>query len=444
MQTEAFEKKLWLSSPTMHGDELRYVKEAIETNWVSTVGANIDELERMTAEYLGMQHAVALSCGTAALHMCVKLAAERINPGAKPGNSLAGQKVFCSDMTFDASVNPVVYEGGEPIFIDTEYETWNMDPEALEKAFEMYPDVKLVVLAHLYGVPAKMDELIGICRKHGALIVEDAAEAMGAAYLSAFGASGDSQRPAAEPDRTGAVRQSRTFRKCGSFGDYIAVSFNGNKIVTGSSGGIFLTNDGDDADKVRKWSTQSREAAPWYQHEELGYNIIAGVARGNMLHIDEHIAQKKAVYLRYREGLRDLPVQMNPYIGDIMEPNFWLSCLLIDRDAMCRQMRGEKEYLYQSEPGRSCPQEILDALAAVNAEGRPIWKPMHMQPVYRMNPFVTRNGNGRAGSNAYIDREAVPDVGADIFERGLCLPSDNKMTEEEQDRVIGIIRECFW
>lgn len=418
-----FENKVWLSSPTMHGDELSFVREAIETNWVSTVGKNIDELERHTAEYMGMRYAVALSCGTAALHLCVKLAAQRLYPGEREGNFLLGKRVFCSDMTFDASVNPVVYEGGEPVFIDTETDTWNMDPAALKKAFEMYPEVKLVVLAHLYGIPAKMDEIVSVCREHGALIVEDAAEAMGARYEGSV-VSG----------------------MCGSFGDYAAVSFNGNKIVTGSAGGMFLTNEQADAEKVRKWSTQSREAAPWYQHEELGYNyrmsnIVAGVARGNLLHINEHIAQKKAIYERYRKGLRGFPVTVNPF-EDKSSPNYWLSCLLIDRDALCPQVRGEKDYLYCSEPGKSCPQEILDALAAFNAEGRPIWKPMHMQPIYRTNAFVTVEGNGRGRSNAYIAGSGA-DVGADIFKRGLCLPSDNKMSLEQQDRIIDIIHRCF-
>ena len=425
-----FESKVWLSSPTMHGEELRFVTEAIETNWVSTVGKNINELERMVAEYIGVKYAVALSCGTAALHMCMKLAAERINPGAKPGNSLAGQRVFCSDMTFDASVNPIMYEGGEPIFIDTERDTWNMDPVSLEKAFELCPDVKLVVLAHLYGVPAKMDEIIRICKAHGALIVEDAAEALGATYRSMTGDAG----------------QIGVNKKCGAFGDYAAISYNGNKIATGSSGGMFVTNSKADAEKVRKWSTQSREAAPWYQHEELGYNyrmsnIIAGVARGNMLHIEEHIADKKRIYERYKSGLADLPVSLNPF-EDESTPNYWLSCLLIDEDAMCEQVRSGKHYLYKSTAGKSCPQEILDAIAAFNAEGRPIWKPMHLQPLYRMNSFVVRDGNGRARSNAYIEGEGA-DVGADIFKRGLCLPSDNKMREDQQDKIIEIIHRCF-
>ena len=423
-----FQSKLWLASPTMHGEELKFVAEAIETNWVSTIGENINELERMIAEYTGVKHAVALSCGTAALHMCMKLAAERINPGAKPGNSLAGQRVFCSDMTFNASANPILYEGGEPIFIDTERDTWNMDPECLEKAFELYPDVKLVVLAHLYGIPGKLDEILRICKAHGALLVEDAAEALGTTYRLDGGKNG-------------------IVKKCGTFGDFGVISFNGNKVVTGSAGGMFITDNQADADKVRKWSTQSREAASWYQHEELGYNyrmsnIIAGIARGNMLHIDEHIQSKKAIYERYKTGLSDLPVTMNPFDAEKSSPNCWLSCLLIDQDAMCEQIRSGKHYLYKSEPGKSCPQEILDALIAFNAEGRPMWKPMHMQPLYRMNGFVVRDGNGRARTNAYLASEAN-DVGADIFNRGLCLPSDNKMTAEQQDRVIEIIHRCF-
>ncbi|MCR5781233.1 MAG: DegT/DnrJ/EryC1/StrS family aminotransferase [Clostridia bacterium] len=418
-----FDKKVWLSSPTMHGEELEFVTEAIKTNWVSTVGANINELERMCAEYTGMKYAVGLSAGTAALHLSTRLLAQKLYPGMPEGNFLLGKKVFCSDMTFDASVNSILYEGGEPIFIDTETDTWNMDPVALEKAFEMYPEVRLVVLAHLYGVPAKMDEIRNICDKHGALIIEDAAEAMGADY------SGET-----------------VSGKCGGFGDACVISFNGNKICTGSSGGMFLTNSLADADKIRKWSTQSREAAPWYQHEELGYNyrmsnIVAGVARGNMLHIGEHIAQKKAIYERYKQGLADLPVSVNPF-EDKAKPNYWLTCMLIEPEYMCREVRGERDYLYSSEPGKSCPHEILDALAAFNAEGRPIWKPMHMQPIYRMSGFVTREGNGRARSNAYIAGDGA-DVGADIFARGLCLPSDNKMTAEQQDIVIDIIHRCF-
>ena len=404
-----FERKIWLSSPTMHGEELLYMKEAYETNWMSTVGENINQVEQMTCEKTGCKYAVALSSGTAALHLAVKLA------GVKPGD-----RVFCSDVTFGATVNPVKYEGGVPVFIDTEYDTWNMDPVALEKAFRMHRDVKVVVVAHLYGVPGKIDEIRDICERNGAIIVEDAAESLGATYKGV---------------------------QTGTFGRYNVISFNGNKIITGSSGGMFLTDEKEAADKVRKWSTQAREDAPWYQHEEVGYNyrmsnVIAGVVRGQYPYLEEHIRQKKEIYLRYREGLKDLPVTMNPYDGENSEPNFWLSCLLLDREAMCRQVRGEREALYLPEPGKSCPTEILETLAAHNAEGRPIWKPMHLQPIYRMNDFVTVQGNGRGRTNAYLAGEAV-DAGADIFERGLCLPSDNKMTVAEQDRIIEMIKSCF-
>ena len=418
-----FKHKVWLSSPTMHGEELKYMTEAYETNWMSTVGANIDAIEKEIADYVGVKYAVALSAGTAALHLAVKLAGERLYGQAKPTTgTLAGHRVFCSDMTFDATVNPVAYEDGEAVFIDTEYDTWNMDPIALEKAFELYPDVKLIVIAHLYGTPGKIDEIRRIADAHGALIVEDAAESLGALYKG---------------------------RETGSFGDYSCISFNGNKIITGSSGGMFLTDSKADADRVRKWSTQSREAAPWYQHEELGYNyrmsnVIAGVVRGQVPHLSEHIGQKRAIYERYKAGLSDLPfVHMNPYDEKNSVPNFWLSCLIIDPDHLCRTVRGEKEPLYISEPGKSCPTESLEAIASINAEGRPIWKPMHLQPVYRMNPFVTVRGSGRGQSNAYIDEGAAADVGADIFARGLCLPSDNKMTPEEQDVIIQVIKACF-
>lgn len=410
MGLKPFEKKIWLSSPTMHGEEWQYVAEAYRSNWMSTVGANIDEVEKMACEKIGCQCAVALACGTSALHLAVKLA------GVKEGD-----RVFCTDMTFAATVNPVMYEKAKPVFIDTEYDTWNMDPVALEKAFERYPDTKVIIVANLYGTPAKLDELCVIAEKHGAIMIEDAAESFGASYKG---------------------------RQTGTFGTYNAISFNGNKIITGSSGGMLLTDDLEAANKARKWSTQSREDAPWYQHEEVGYNyrmsnVIAGVVRGQFPYLEEHIAQKKAIYRRYKEGLKDLPVSMNPYIEDVMEPNFWLSCLLIDESAMCKQVRSDSEACYGKEPGKTCPTEILETLANYNIEGRPIWKPMHMQPLYRMHPFVTAEGNGRARSNAYIHAGKAADVGADIFHRGLCLPSDNKMTVEEQNVVIDIIRSCF-
>ena len=417
---EPFRNKVWLATPTMHGEELKYVTEAYETNWMSTVGKNINEVERIAAEKAGGRYAVGLSCCTAALHLCCKLAGERLygKPAISHG-ALEGIRVFCSDMTFAATLNPVVYEGGIPIFIDTDEASWNMDPVALEKAFEMYPDVKLVVSAELYGFPGRMDKIKQICETHGALLIEDAAEAMGATIDG---------------------------RQCGSFGDYSAISYNGNKIITGSSGGCLLTNSIDDANKARKWSTQARENAAWYQHEEVGYNyrmsnVIAGVVRGQYPYLEEHIAQKKAIYERYREGLMGLPVQMNP-ITEGTEPNYWLSALIIDKDAMCKQVRSDTETCYRPEHGKSCPTEILDAISSINAEGRPIWKPMHAQPMYRMNPFITVDGNGRARTNAYI-AGGVEDVGMDIFARGVCLPSDNKMTPEQQDRIIEVIRACF-
>lgn len=421
MEITPFEKKIYLSSPTMHGDELTYMTEAYETNWMSTVGANLQAVEEQACAKIGCRYAVALSSGTAALHLSMKLAGLELYGMPPTGHGyLEGKRVFCSDMTFAATVNPVVYEGGIPVFIDSEYDTWNMDPAALEQAFQLYPEVRLVVIAHLYGTPAKMDELKAICDAHHAMIIEDAAESLGAAYKGV---------------------------QTGTFGRYNCISFNGNKIITGSSGGMFLTDEKNAAEKVRKWSTQSRENAAWYQHEELGYNyrmsnVIAGVVRGQFPHLEEHIAQKKAIYERYKEGFSDLPVQMNPFDSTISEPNFWLSCMLIDREAMCRQVRSEQEALYVSEPGKSCPTEILEKLARLNAEGRPIWKPMHMQPMYRMHGFVTRCGNGRAQTNAYRDENAV-DVGMDIFQRGLCLPSDNKMTREQQDVIIEAIRSCF-
>ena len=409
MEIKPFKEKVWLSSPTMHGDEIKYVEEAYKTNWMSTVGKNINEVERLACEKINCKYAVALSSGTAALHLAVKLA------GVKPGD-----KVFASDMTFAATVNPIVYEGAIPVFIDTEYETWNMDPVALEKAFELYPEVKVVVVAHLYGTPGKIDEIKEICDRHNATIIEDAAESLGATYKG---------------------------QQTGTFGKYNCISFNGNKIITGSSGGMFLTNSEEAANKVRKWSTQSRENAPWYQHEEVGYNyrmsnVIAGVVRGQFPYLEKHIEKKKSIYERYKEGLKNLPVKMNPIDFANSEPNYWLSCMIIDKEAMSKQVRGEHDYLYTKEKGKSSPHEILEKLASINAEGRPIWKPMHMQPIYRMNPFVTKNGNGRGQTNAYIAGK-IQDVGMDIFNRGLCLPCDNKMTKEQQDIIIEAIKECF-
>lgn len=411
LQLEKFEKRVYLSSPTMYDTSMQYAMEAYHTNWMSTVGKNLEVLEDNICKKVGCKYAVALASGTSAIHMAVKTAAKKIYGIPNPTKgSLEGKFVFCSDMTFDATVNPVVYESGTPIFIDTEPDTWNMDPVALSKAFELYPEVKIILYAHLYGTPSKIDEIRKIAKEHNAIVVEDAAESLGASYKG---------------------------QQTGSFGQYNCISFNGNKIITGSSGGMFLTDDEEAAKQVRKWSTQARENAPWYQHEELGYNyrmsnVIAGIVRDQLDYLQKHIDQKKAIYERYKEGLKDLPIKMNPFDENNSEPNYWLSCMTINPEAMCRQEREACTVTYVPEPKKSCPTEILDVISSINAEGRPIWKPMHMQPIYKNNPFVTREG---------LKAENV--IGEDIFERGLCLPSDNKMTVEEQNRIIEVIHLCF-
>ena len=416
-----FEEHVHLAIATWHPEMMDYIQCAIDENYITTEGTNVREVERIAAESAGVKYAVGLSCCTAALHLCVKLAGERLYGKPKIGKgAIEGKRVFCSDMTFDATVNPIVYEHGIPVFIDTERDTWNMDPRALEGAFEMYPDVKLVMFAHLYGFPGKIDEIKAICENHGALLIEDAAEAMGATYKG---------------------------KQCGSFGNYAAVSYNGNKIITGSAGGCLLTNNLEAANRARKWATQAREAAPWYQHEELGYNyrlsnIVAGCIRGQYPYLETHILQKATVWERYREGLKDLPVKMNPWDDKNSSPNYWLSALLIDKGAMCKQVRSDGDVAYVPEHGKTCPTEILEALKYMNADGRPIWKPMHMQPMYRMNEFVTIDGSGRCRTNAYIPG-GVEDIGADIFQRGLCLPSDNNMKKEQQDVIIEVIHRCF-
>ena len=403
-----FENRIYLASPNMHGEELVYIRQAFETNWVSTVGENINQVERQLAERIGRSHAVGTSSGTAALHLAVRACAVRLYGEPHPAaGSLVGKRVFCSDLTFAATVNPVLYEGGEPVFIDSEYETWNMDPAALERAFTLYPDVKLVILVHLYGTPAKLEQICEICRRHGALLVEDAAESLGASYDG---------------------------RQTGSFGDISVISFNGNKIITGSCGGMVFCDDLAYEASVRKWSTQSREPVAWYQHRELGYNyrmsnLIAGVIRGQLPWLEDHKERKRRIYEQYRDLFRGLPVRMNPYDQVRSVPNHWLSCLLIDREALCSQTRTADRALYTPEEGKSCPTQILEVIASLNAEGRPIWKPMHLQPIYQPFPFVAA--------------EEGLDVGSDIFERGLCLPSDIRMTQEQQDAVVAAVRACF-
>ncbi len=377
MEIAKLKERVWLASPTMHKEEQAFIKEAFDTNWVSTVGEHIEKLEEEISQYIGCQYAVALSSGTAALHLAVKMAGIG-----------EGDLVFCSDMTFAATVNPVSYEKGRQIFIDSEYDTWNMDPLALEQACKSYPEAKAVVVAHLYGTPAKLEEIQKICKKYHLILIEDAAESLGATYQG---------------------------KQTGSFGEYSVVSFNGNKIITTSGGGMLLTDRKEAAEKVRFWSTQAREKVAWYEHKEIGYNyrlsnVLAGVGRGQFQHLEEHKELKKKIYKRYEKGLEGLPVKMNPYLPE-SEPNFWLSCLLIE------------------EGSKVTPGEIQEKLEEYNIESRPIWKPMHLQPLYRENPF--------------IKREEGKEVGTDIFKRGLCLPSDIKITEETQEIVIELIKGCF-
>lgn len=390
---EPFEKTIQLSTATMHEEELKYVHEAFDTNWITTVGENLNQLEIGIQNFLGIKGTVAMGSGTSALHLAIKLA------GVKQDDI-----VFAQSLTFDASVNPVMYEKAKLVFIDSERDTWNMDPKALGKAFEKYPECKAVIVVNLYGTPAKLDEIKEICDKHNAVLIEDACESLGATYKGQL---------------------------TGKFGKYNAISFNGNKIITTSGGGMFLTDDEDAATRARKWSTQSKDQAPWYQHTEIGYNyrlsnVLAGIGRGQLLHLQEHIDAKKAIYERYKKGLKDLPVTLNPHM-DCSEPIYWLSCLLIDKEAMCKHNRTETEYSYTHEPGKTCPDEIRDILFKYNVENRPIWKPMHMQPMYKDNDYIC------------LDE----DISRDIFDRGICLPSDIKMTVEEQNKVIEIIRSCF-
>ncbi len=370
-----------LATPTMHGDEMAYIQEAFEKNWIAPLGFNCDGFEAEMSEYLTKDidkdyYSLCLASGTSALHLALKLA-----------NVKRGDRIFCSDMTFAATVNPISYEGGIQVFIDSERETWNMDPKALEKAFEKYPDVKVVMLAHLYGTPSKMDEILEICKKHNAILIEDAAEALSATYHG---------------------------RQCGTFGKYNAISFNGNKIITTSGGGMLITEDAPSRQKALFWATQARENAPWYQHEEIGYNyrmsnVVAGIGRGQLKHLEEHRILKTEIYNRYAEAFLDLPITMNPYIEDTV-PNFWLSCMLINEDCDVD------------------PMYIMEKLASENIEARPIWKPMHMQPVFKGHDFI------------YVEDRPVNE---EIFKKGLCLPSDIKMTKAQQMRVIDAIKAMF-
>ena len=373
------DKKVFLASPHMskEGYEQEYVKEAFDTNWIAPLGANVNNFEKELAEYVGVGHAAALSSGTAAIHM-----------GLHALGVQKGDIVFCQALTFSASANPIVYEEATPVFIDSEYETWNMDPKALEKAFEKYTP-KAIIVVHLYGIPAKMDEIMKICQKHNVPILEDAAESLGATING---------------------------KQTGTFGKFGAFSFNGNKIITTSGGGMLVSDDEERIAKVRFWATQSREKFRYYEHKEIGYNyrlsnISAGIGRGQLKVLDERIAEKTNIHNTYKEGFKNIKeIQMQPYMQN-SKPNFWLSAIILDKDS------------------KVTPLQIIEALEKENIESRFIWKPMQLQPVFADRDFITLNENGS--------------VSEDIFSRGVCLPSDTKMTREEQAKVIEIIKGLF-
>jgi dTDP-4-amino-4,6-dideoxygalactose transaminase len=372
-------KRIFLSSPTMNGHEMEYIQEAFDTNWIAPLGENVNQLENTLAEYAGIGYAAALSSGTAALHLAVKLA------GVKQGD-----KVFCTDLTFSASANPIAYEKAIPVFIDSEMDTWNMNPRVLEKAFAKYPEAKAVIVANLYGTPAKLDEIKEICEKHNVPLIEDAAESLGAEYKG---------------------------KQTGTFGKYGVFSFNGNKIITTSGGGMLVSGDEESIKKARYWATQAKEPGLYYHHTEIGYNyrmsnIVAGIGRGQMFSLGRHIMLKRNIYSSYMKAFSDIKeIKMNPYL-ECSEPNFWLSCMTLSEVSAVR------------------PLDVMTALEKENIECRPIWKPMHLQPVFSGCDFIR------------MDEEAKP-VSERIFDSGLCLPSDIKNTAEDMYRIIRAVRGLF-
>ena len=374
-------KKILLASPHMsdEGYEQQFIKEAFDTNWIAPLGENVNKFEEEIANYVGVKTGAALSAGSAAIHL-----------GLKALNVKQGDIVFCSSLTFSATCNPIIYQNATPVFIDSEYETWNMDPLALEKAFEKYPNPKAVIVVHLYGTPAKMDEIIKICKKHNVPLIEDAAESLGSIYNG---------------------------QQTGTFGEYGVFSFNGNKIITTSGGGMLVSNNEDGIKKVRFWSTQSKEPVRHYEHKEIGYNyrksnICAGIGRGQLKVLDKRIEKKTEIYNKYKNELEKVKeIKMQP-IPKSTKPNHWLSVMTIDKDSKVK------------------PLNIMETLEKENIDSRPVWKPMHLQPVFKEYDFITAKNDGTS-------------VSEDLFNRGVCLPSDTKMTEEEQERVIDIIKKCF-
>ena len=371
--------RIYLSSPHMsnEGYEQKYVKEAFDTNWIAPLGENVNKFEEELANYVGIKNAAALSARTAAIHMAFKAL-----------DIKKGDIVFCSDLTFSATANPIIYQNATPVFIDSEDETWNMDPKALEKAFEKYPNPKAVIVVHLYGTPAKIEEIKEICDKYNVPLVEDAAESLGATYNR---------------------------KQTGTFGKYGVYSFNGNKIITTSGGGMLVSDDDEKIAKVRFWSTQSREKARHYEHKEIGYNyrmsnIVAGIGRGQLKVLDDRIEQKTDIYNTYKEGFKDIEEIVMQPIPENTRPNHWLSVITLKENSKVK------------------PLDIIELLEKENIESRPVWKPMHMQPIFKEYDFI---------------KVTDKPVSEDLFERGVCLPSDTKMTKEEQERVINVIKNLF-
>ena len=378
-------KRIYLSCPTMHGEEQEFIKEAFDTNWVAPLGPNVNAFEKEMEAYTGAGHASALSAGTAAIHLALRI----LGVGE-------GDYVFVPSLTFSATCNPVVYEKATPVFIDSERDTWNMSPEALKRAFEKYPSPKAVIMVHLYGTCAKLDEIMEICAQHGVPLVEDAAESLGSIYKG---------------------------KHTGTFGKIGIYSFNGNKIITTSGGGMLVSSEEEITKKATFLATQARDPARFYQHSQIGYNyrmsnITAGIGRGQLLHIEEHKALKRKIYRQYQEAFADIPeISMNPLNPD-GDDNCWLSCMTIAQGA--HTSRGEK----------ITPDMIMDALEKENVESRPIWKPLHLQPVFAEYDFITA-------------KEGEDSVAEDIFDRGLCLPSDIKNTPEDMELIIETVRGCF-
>ena len=419
-----FEKIIPLLSPVMHGDAAEYIKKAFAS------GEKSSRLEEEMAAYIGTGYAVALNSSAAAIHLALKLAAEKIYGSASgistpdglgKAGALFGRRVFCPDFAPAAAVNPVIYEGGEPVFIDASPEDWCMDPEALSIAFDRYPDVRIVIMSHVYGFPGQVVKVGEICREHGAVLIEDASWSLGATVDG---------------------------RQTGSFGDYGILGFGPDKMIAGGSGGMLLTNHAYSASKARCWATQAQAVAPWEQHEELGYSyrmddFTAAFVLGLLCCLPEHIARKKEIYDRYLENLNGDVIFLNP-VGEGTKPNYLMSCMTSESNIIFQETRSGRDYTYTDQHGTAAPMEIYDALLSFGAQASPAYKPLHMQPMYQNYDQITLDGSFKMYQESSQDDFWVRcDEGKRIFESGLCLPSSIGMTDEEQERVIEIVNACF-